>query len=307
MIRRVIVRSQRATQLTRVDAVLAVVVHREVSSDEEGDIAARLVRQVAVDVPEVGAISVHTTKGTVHIARATVVCSEDEPPVAVDAVEVFEEAAGRLGALDGIHTLVDEAIDRESVDLTRREHELPEASGTSRRDGLRIECRLDDDEVAELHREAILVESHLDLGEVEISEGEHGAQEATALEEVQLDRLTYEGIVAESHRRGHLVEHAYIDAVWRVGDGHGAVAGACALTCSIAIAGVPLLQHLLHVLIKRGGEGDGIKKGRGQGEGRSDAVSASRAINLCGEAGCREEEEEGCREELDVKLHRGGV
>ena len=132
MIRRVIVRSQRATQLTRVDAVLAVVVHREVSSDEEGNIASRLVRQVAVDVPEVRAISVHTTKSTVHIARATVVCSEDEPPVAVDAVEVLEEAAGRLGALDGVHALVDEAIDREAVDLTRREHELPEASGTSR-------------------------------------------------------------------------------------------------------------------------------------------------------------------------------
>ena len=44
MIRRVIVRSQWATQLTRVDAILAVVVHREVSPDEEGDIAARLVR-----------------------------------------------------------------------------------------------------------------------------------------------------------------------------------------------------------------------------------------------------------------------
>ena len=44
MIRRVIVCSQWATQLTRVDAVLAVVVHREVSSDEEGDIASRLVR-----------------------------------------------------------------------------------------------------------------------------------------------------------------------------------------------------------------------------------------------------------------------
>ena len=109
-----------------------MVVHREVSSDEEGDIAARLVWQIAVDIPEVRAIGVHTTKGTVHIARATVVCSEDEPPVAVDTVEVLEEAAGCLGALDGVHALVDEAIDCEAVDLTRREHELPEASGTSR-------------------------------------------------------------------------------------------------------------------------------------------------------------------------------
>ena len=61
MIRCVIVRSQRAAQLTRVDAVLAVVVHREVSPDEEGDIAARLVRQVAVDVPEVRAVRAYTT------------------------------------------------------------------------------------------------------------------------------------------------------------------------------------------------------------------------------------------------------
>ena len=61
MIRRVIVRSQWATQLTRVDAVLAVVVHREVSPDEEGNIAARLVRQIAVDIPEVGAVRAYTT------------------------------------------------------------------------------------------------------------------------------------------------------------------------------------------------------------------------------------------------------
>ena len=61
MIRGVIVRSQRATQLARIDAILAVIVHREVSSDEEGDIAASLVRQVAVDVPEVRAVRAYTT------------------------------------------------------------------------------------------------------------------------------------------------------------------------------------------------------------------------------------------------------
>ena len=37
------------------------------------------------------------------------------------------------------------------------------------------------------------------------------------------------------------------------------------------------------------------------------APSPRRRREPSGEAGCREEEEEGCREELDVKLHRGGV
>ena len=61
MVCRIVVRSQRTTQLARIDAILAVIVHREVSPDEEGDIAASFVRQVAVDIPEVGAVRVHTT------------------------------------------------------------------------------------------------------------------------------------------------------------------------------------------------------------------------------------------------------
>ena len=61
MVCRIVVRSQRTTQLARIDAILSVVVHREVSPDEEGDIATSFVRQVAVDIPEVRAVRVHTT------------------------------------------------------------------------------------------------------------------------------------------------------------------------------------------------------------------------------------------------------
>ena len=125
MVCRVIVGGQGATYLSGEDAVLTMVVHGEVGSDEEGDIAARLIREVAIDIPEVGSLRPSTFEGSADIAWATVVGSEDEPPVTVDTVEILEEAAGSSGTLHGIHTFVDEAIDGEAVDLPCREHQLP--------------------------------------------------------------------------------------------------------------------------------------------------------------------------------------
>ena len=125
-----------------------MVVHSEVSPDEEGDVASCLIGQVAVDLPEVGSIGAGALERTIDIPRSAVIGSEDEPPVSVDAIEVLEEATGCFSALDRVHTLIHEAIDGESIDLTRGEHELPETGSTRWRDSLGIKSRLDDDQIA---------------------------------------------------------------------------------------------------------------------------------------------------------------
>ena len=148
MRRHIVVGSQRTAQLARQDAVVARVVHGEVSPDEERDVATRLPREEAVDVPEVRLEEPGALDGTIDVAGAAVIGRQHQPPVAVDLVEVLEEAARGLRATDGIHALIHEAIDVEPVDAARGEHQLPEASRPSRGDGLGIERRLDDDQIA---------------------------------------------------------------------------------------------------------------------------------------------------------------
>ena len=73
-----------------------------------------------------------------------------------------------------------------------------------------------------------------------------------------------------------------------------------------SIAAVPLLEHLLDIAVEGSRERDGIQKGGYQSKGGGKSVDTSRAIDLCREAGDREKEEEGYREELEMKLHQGG-
>ena len=131
--------------------VLPVVLHAIEGGDEEGDVGPSLAWEIGKDLPEV-LLPSGAANRLIDIAGATVVGRYGEHPVPVEGVHVLEVLAHSAGGLAGVHTLVDDRIDRETVDLTGAEHKLPESCRPHPRDGGGIECTLDDSEVLQLQR-----------------------------------------------------------------------------------------------------------------------------------------------------------
>ena len=182
--------------------MLPVVLHAVEGSDEEGDVGSGLAREVGEDLPEV-LLAPGAADRLIDVAGATVVGRYGEHPVPVEGVHVLEVLAHGAGGLAGIHTLVDDRIDREAVDLAGAEHKLPEACRPHPGDGGGTECTLDDGEVLQLKRQPLPVELLLYDGEVVGGAAQHQAHKVAPAIDIEVYRLPHSGIVGERYGTLH--------------------------------------------------------------------------------------------------------
>ena len=205
---------QRQGRFGQFDAVLLVVGVGVGGADEGRDIAARFTRQVVVDLPE-GLAAARTGDSLVDVPRPAVVGGDRQHPVAEDGVHVFEVAAGGAGRQHGIVAFVDERVDFQSVEFSRRRHELPQACGAHARHGRRVERRFDDRQRPQFDGEPRLDQLLLDQREIVLRQPQDAADRTVAGIGVAGDVTADDGVVGELDGRYELLQPACVDRVGR--------------------------------------------------------------------------------------------
>ena len=118
--------------------MVAVVVHHVVSSYECGHVATCFIGQVGINFPIV-ALSTCSAHGFAHLLRPCIVGREDEIPIAINIIEVFEILGGSPTGFVGVHALINETVYLQVVAAGCSDHKLPEAGGSSMADGRWVE------------------------------------------------------------------------------------------------------------------------------------------------------------------------
>ncbi|CDA42986.1 unknown [Prevotella sp. CAG:5226] len=178
--------------------MLAVIVHDVVGRNKCRHITTCLAGQIGVDSPVV-AHPVGAVNSLVHRRRATVIGGYHQAPVLVYLVQVAQVARCGPRTFVGVLSLVDKAVHLEVVALARSQHELPQAHCTGRTLGAGLECRLNDGQILQFERQAIVVERLLKYGYVKVSGAQsvrHGAAQASA---VLVDKLLHHLVVRHLH------------------------------------------------------------------------------------------------------------
>ena len=80
---------------------------------------------------------------------------------------------GGIGRLDGVAAFINHTVDFEIIALGSCQHELPEACCAYGADGRGVEGRLDDGQVFQFERQAIIIKGFFEDGHVEIASAEH--------------------------------------------------------------------------------------------------------------------------------------
>ncbi len=197
------------------DAVVAVVGIGVGGADERRNVAAGLARQKVVDVPERTALSARTSQRLVDVAGAAVVGRDGQRPLLVDAVEVFQIAAGGLGRKDGVAALVDQRIDFEPVAASGGGHELPQPGGSGVGNGCGRKSRFDDGQGAQFDGQPFLDEFVLDEREIVLRHAEDAADGRTSGCDVAVDVAPHDAVVGELDGR---CEGPQASGVDRIGD-----------------------------------------------------------------------------------------
>ena len=116
--------SQWQIGLQRADIMVAIIVHDIVGSDEKRDIRACFLGQIRKDIPEI-CFSPGTADGFVHIPRSTIIGRQDEVPVFVDGIHIFEIEASGFRSFRRVASVIYQTVDFQTIAFPRRKHELP--------------------------------------------------------------------------------------------------------------------------------------------------------------------------------------
>ena len=196
----------------RADVVVAVIVHHIVDGNESRHIPSRFARQIGIDFPIVG-LAARAANGLAHVAGTAVVRGDGQCPVVIDAVEVLE-VAGRHGRrLDGVATLVDEAVDLESHAFAGTDYELPQSGGTGTRSGIGAQRRLDNGEVFQFERKSFTLESRFKNGHIIGTQSQQVLYQGATTLHIHVDVAAHHAVVGHLDDRRQLRQLAYIDRV----------------------------------------------------------------------------------------------
>ena len=221
----------------RADVVLAIIIHNVVGGDERRHVAARFGRQIGIDVPVVlhasGAVD-----SLVHVLRTAVVGRDDEVPVAENLVERFQITCSRIRRLDWVAPLIDERGDFEAVLLGGGNHELPQTRRSDARNGIGLQCRLDDGQIAQFKRQTVGFQRLLENRHIKVLLTEHDADRAAQPTAVSVDELPHDVVVGHFDDRRQLLESLDIDFAVVFGVVVGQVAGAIDLQIRLSVVEV---------------------------------------------------------------------
>ena len=142
----------------------------------------------------------------VDIAGTTVVGSNDEVPVAEDAIEVAQIAGSCITGFCRVTTLVDQRVDLQTVLTARCQHELPQTCGTDARYCFGVQCRLDDGQVLQFQRHVVGFQCLLKNRHVEVRGAEHQADRATQTATVTVDELANDIVICHLHDGRHTTQ-----------------------------------------------------------------------------------------------------
>ena len=185
--------------------MLAVVVHDIVGRDEGRHIAARLTGQIGIYLPVV-AFASGTVDGAVDILGTAIVGRNHEVPVAENFVEIPQITGGGVGGLDGVAALIHERVHLQSVLLTGGQHKLPESRGTHARDGVGVQTRLNDRQIAQFERHVVGFQCLFKDGHVEVACSQPEAYGAAQPGGIAVDELAHHLIVGHFHDVGQTTQ-----------------------------------------------------------------------------------------------------
>ena len=194
------------------DIVVAIIVHHIVDCNKGRHIATGLARQIGIDFPIVG-LATRTTYRLAHITGATVVRSDGERPIVIDAIQVFEITGGHGRRLDGVTALVDKTVYLESHALAGLDHELPQPGSSRARSGIRTQGRLDDGQVFQFERKPLPLESLFEDWHIIGAQPQQIFDESPTFLYIHIDVTTHHAVVGHLDDGGELRQFAHINRV----------------------------------------------------------------------------------------------
>ena len=200
----------RRDRLHRRNFVIAIIVHHVVRRDESRHVTPGFARQVRINRPII-ARTARPLDGFEHIVASAIVRRDGQGPVSERFVEVFEISCGRLRRFDGVATLVQEAIHRQSVVLRRRHHELPESRGTHTTGGHRVESTFHHGKIFQLEGNALRLQGLFKDRHIKVLHAQHEAHRAAQASRVLVNVVLHHLVVRHLDEVGQAAQAVEID------------------------------------------------------------------------------------------------
>ena len=152
------------------------------------------------------AINLGPSHCLVHIAWLAVVGCDSKHPVAIGVVEFLQIGSSGIACLHWVAALVDERVHLKAMPLGSEHHEVPQATGASRRHGISIECRPRQWNTPQGPGQPPAAYRPVKIGHIEGAHPQHLSHESALALQVILNVLLHDGV--ESHLHPHLSRQA---------------------------------------------------------------------------------------------------
>ena len=152
---------------------------------------------------------------------------------------------GRVGRLDGVAALVDQAVHVEPVGFPRGNHELPKSGRAHPRGGTGIEGRLNDGKVFEFERKLVAFQGFFEDGNIEIVGSQHVGDGTAQAGAILVNEFPHHFVVGHLNDVRQAVEarDVFLFAVFRV------LVRTFALFVNVQIIpGVPFMEQAVYFI-----------------------------------------------------------